>query len=597
MKHLLSYLKQNHSQIDLCLIISIALFYPHKESTSYYLVLAILIAFASLRNLFLQKNFSIQPVSMFLIAINIALLVCLPFTANFFTALEYYLDVFLISFYISGFYLSKSDEQNILIAIGWLISIFSLINLLWFIMNRSHNYGLFFDNPILPGIVSGVGVLICLFSRMESKKFYFLILIAINLSGVYVSGSKAAFLGLIICLVYIGWIRYPRLAIAGLLLLLLSIIVPNPMKTRFLYTLKNDPFAFDRLKIWQVSLKSIQEKPWFGLGLGNFELAAPKYNVKINHGPANYYKCPRQTHNDYFKIAAETGLIGIVLLGSGLFLLILKIFQKDRFHINKILLLYLLIQAFLYNLLFLPFFLLLVLILIKQLWNDRCSFISMDWKARSMLILFLVIVFGRFYALETLVDREMVHFKKTGEIAHLNRAMQWSPLNAHLYVQKANALLEDLKKTMDLTIWLNAHHAAKQAQKLNKWLLAAYQTEVALLMEFDKQNQTSLLAKDEILKPLFAAEYQFPLNPFLKLQIAEIYYLHNDLQSAKIKAWQALQVEPNYVRALYFLHTNFQYLKDDDFFNKIQAIQKIALTPAYQKNGYLKKLFEIPKIL
>lgn len=68
----------------------------------------------------------------------------------------------------------------------------------------------------------------------------------------------------------------------------------------------------DRLKIWNKTIILIKDKPFTGVGLGNWKMAIPAYGTE-NMVFAKGFFAPDRPHNVYLQVAAETGLPGAVL--------------------------------------------------------------------------------------------------------------------------------------------------------------------------------------------------------------------------------------------------------------------------------------------
>jgi len=68
----------------------------------------------------------------------------------------------------------------------------------------------------------------------------------------------------------------------------------------------------DRLKIWNKTIILIKDKPFAGVGLGNWKMAIPAYGTE-NMVFAKGFFAPDRPHNVYLQVTAETGLPGAVL--------------------------------------------------------------------------------------------------------------------------------------------------------------------------------------------------------------------------------------------------------------------------------------------
>ncbi|PZD79231.1 O-antigen ligase family protein [Mesonia sp. K7] len=85
-----------------------------------------------------------------------------------------------------------------------------------------------------------------------------------------------------------------------------------------------------RLKYWDNTLGFIADKPITGYGLGNYELYIPQYYNTLTNGN----KVSRHPHNEFLHIAAETGLVNMLvylaLIGIAVFFCIKIFLSKDK---------------------------------------------------------------------------------------------------------------------------------------------------------------------------------------------------------------------------------------------------------------------------
>jgi len=89
------------------------------------------------------------------------------------------------------------------------------------------------------------------------------------------------------------------------LLGLSSVLVPSPISERFFSSLNlKEGSNQGRLAMWQKAWDVTQENLWLGVGLSNYPL-----EVK----PTAVYRDPIYAHNTYLDIAAETGIINMLV--------------------------------------------------------------------------------------------------------------------------------------------------------------------------------------------------------------------------------------------------------------------------------------------
>src|SRR3989338_1632274 len=109
-------------------------------------------------------------------------------------------------------------------------------------------------------------------------------------------------------------ILHATLYILPIILLALLLLFNTPFAARL--TNLFDSSTAGRLTLWQQSIEIIKTHPVAGVGLGNLP-------YEIN--PAADYRDPLYAHNLYLDIAAETGLIGLMLWA----ILIIAIFKRQ----------------------------------------------------------------------------------------------------------------------------------------------------------------------------------------------------------------------------------------------------------------------------
>lgn len=80
-------------------------------------------------------------------------------------------------------------------------------------------------------------------------------------------------------------------------------------------------FRGRRLEFFDQAIHSINEKPWFGIGPGNFVDASIKYTKIVVNTDSS--------HNLFFDLAVEEGLTGLVLFILFLISVLVTVFKKS----------------------------------------------------------------------------------------------------------------------------------------------------------------------------------------------------------------------------------------------------------------------------
>jgi len=117
------------------------------------------------------------------------------------------------------------------------------------------------------------------------------------------------------------------IALIGLVLIL---GIANPVRDRFLA--EDGGSAYVRIPLMHVAVNIIQHNPIFGIGLNNYTLVHHEYD--FTEGKVSTY-FPYPVHNIFFQLAAEIGILGLILfllfLGIMLYQAIQLTRQEDPF--------------------------------------------------------------------------------------------------------------------------------------------------------------------------------------------------------------------------------------------------------------------------
>ncbi|HBH79846.1 MAG TPA: hypothetical protein DDY39_08470 [Nitrospira sp.] len=121
-------------------------------------------------------------------------------------------------------------------------------------------------------------------------------------------GGAAAFL---IAITAVGYFKYGKSTLFLLLILILgTILFPNPLKQRVMDVGKQDPYAYTRIEIWEDATKRLRDHP-MGIGLGMYKYASFQYRFPIEDAIVRYGKRAETAHNEYLQLAVELGIAGL----------------------------------------------------------------------------------------------------------------------------------------------------------------------------------------------------------------------------------------------------------------------------------------------
>ncbi len=346
-------------EVEFSVLSGWALLFPAKQSYLYFLGFALLLAAFSLRKIITLKNITLTRLSSFLLLFNALFIFSTFFSTHPFRSLLFVGDILLVSLWFILFYLEKSDTGRYLRLLAVLISVSSLVVLIFFVLRGGSGPAeQIFKNPILQGIVSALAALVFLHALLQRYSHADLVLLGLNCAAVIISASKAAFLGLAMFAAVMILARKKRWLVYFFSILVLLVLLPNPLRRMVGHSLHHDPYVLNRLDIWSMSARMFRHHFWTGVGPDLFMEAAGRFNFPQEKGPARYGKVPESPHSDYWKIIAENGLPGLVLVMAFLFFAIRRMLSPPWFDLPKLLLGFLLLQMLLINCLFNFFFLL-----------------------------------------------------------------------------------------------------------------------------------------------------------------------------------------------------------------------------------------------
>jgi tetratricopeptide (TPR) repeat protein len=604
-------------KIEFLVIIAWLIFFPDKESHLYFSGTAFLLCLFLLRDIYFMRTLSLSYFAYFLAGFNFILVLSAFFARYQLAAVLQLVDLMLFSCYFILFYHDRDDGRRYYRLLVYVISLFSLLNILRHVgaVPFLQPDRPFFISTIHEGILSGMGVLILVYRLLKALDGRFIALLLLNIAGVYISRSKAAFFGTIIFVILLAVLYiFSRLekklrlrfllggAVVLAVLAVLTVSVPNPIKSAVRYSLEKDPYALNRLDIWKMSLKITRDHLLTGVGLDNFSRVSGKYNFKQTRGPANYFKRPRITHNDYLKLLCETGLAGLAIILLLFYLLARKIFSSSlsgRFNISMVLLLYLLFQAFFFNVLFRGFFFFIFLFLLQDFLEERVVFESFSSYFKPGFTCLLILIFTAGYLFPWISGGFLKRGREASNpmeaFALLDNAGYLNPLDQDIYYAKASVLHAYFKKTANLEAFYDALSHLKKAQRLNSYFTDAYLLEAEFYLELLKRNVKYDAMGSEIIGILERAEAYAPVDPFIKLTKARVYLEFGNRDRAREEALKAVALEPEFVSALYFLRENFGYFGEEKGFEeKIDNILQKARGLNPRPGQYLYKLYGLP---
>lgn len=587
-------------EIEFSLLLGWALLFPVKLSYFYYLGFIFLLAFVLLRKVFSLNNIAVSSFSFFLLALNTLFIFSAFFSPHPLPSVLFVSDVFLSSLWFLFFYAEKSDMDRYLRLAAFWITVSSAAVIAFFALQGGRLPATpVFKNPILQGIASALAALVFLHALLRKYGHLDVLLLALNVGAVVISASKAAFLGLAVFAAAMILARNRKWLVYFIAVLALLLLLPNPMRRMVEHSLRHDPYVLNRLDIWHMSARMFRGHLWTGVGPDLFAAAAKSYNFPQENGPARYFKLPESAHSDYWKVIVENGLPGLIFIVVLLFFAIRRLLSPPWFPLPKLLLAFLLAQMLLINFIFNFFFLLLFLLLVQDFLPEQRRFVSLQPGFRVAVACLLVFAAVILYLSPFLSDRCLAAAAREKDFIRryslLNRAALFSPLDQRPLLAKARMLRAFAATHASLEAWTDALQNLRVARRLDGYDTSALLLESALFADLAADPRQYPALGEEILAPLRRAEDLDPFNPFLKLQAAAVWRRFGRLPEARRQAQAALDLEPEYVAALLFIHElDGLPAADPSLQGRIARIRGKAATLRARPGSYLFQLHRLP---
>ncbi len=165
-----------------------------------------------------------------------------------------------------------------------------------------------------------------------SSRFYLFFGIVCLISSL-LSFSRAAYLGIFLGFIFSIFLfsnlnnlvlftkKHFSKFLGIVFLFFLFLTIPNPLFQRFISSFDiNEGSNSGRIEMWQLAINNTLEKPFFGVGIGNFA----KYNF-----PMSTSTDPIYAHNLFLDFSSEIGLIGTIFLIILFLIPFLKLSQQS----------------------------------------------------------------------------------------------------------------------------------------------------------------------------------------------------------------------------------------------------------------------------
>jgi O-antigen ligase len=594
-----------------------------------------------------QNNFKINVnwlEILFLLAIIWGIL-GIAYSAYRYSSLLMVFDLVFIALLYFSLKITEVDDTIFKIII-YTIILTALVSALWafiqyFVQHISRAPAWFLDPNYLATLMnSALSFLIALmlFGKFSYQKRFIAIGLSIILfCALLITESRGGFISLLLVLFLALFIRNKKWVLIPIILLILIVVIPNPLRNHVIDQWKGDIYAYKRIGIWQMSFRMIADRPLQGFTPGNYNLYAPAYNFPVKEAIAHYGKVARQAHNSLLQWSVEMGAPGIILLLTGLVIILkyaLRIIKKRRelpplslgivFAITAIF-----VQSFFSNNLYnravmlysgmLIFFLQHHIFSSPRVRKDSIAYkqyiVKYKVKNRKVLILsivfiaavlFILIIFIPFFAQHQFEQSQNYllkpHISKedvTKGSKKLQLAIKLVPVQAYYHKQMADVYGNFFSFSSDLSAFYYAYSSYSRAISINPLESEFYLGRINLysqLLEKGYRSQDTFNLIENDFKTVIRLR---PKNAMAYFDLGQFYFASNRDELAKDMLIRAVELEPNFIAAHYYLMKIYNKIGDAVEGEKERTIFS-ELCTRFQNyptgdNLYLKKLLHIPK--
>lgn len=426
---------------------------------------------------------------------------------------------------------------------------------------------------------------------------------------------------------------------AGVLLCLALVVVPNPVGDRWVHEKQRDVYAFDRLKIWSQTMKILWDHPITGVTLGNYEYSTFRYRFPSRKEVGRYEKIFKDAHNSYLEIAAEIGILGSLLL-IGMILVVTRRFflayrrakTKDpevEYYLRSSFLLItaLSAQAFFHDVAHSPPNVLLGLFALgtilseglglKEHYSPSSEITNSKWKdllsafrAKQTFFLYtsiiLVVVIWPLFCLriylannyyqtafQNYLKQDLQNAKKV-----LLKAIFYNQNQPYYYRLLGDVFMQQFERRGNIQNINRAEAAFTTAVRLNSLDPELYYNLANFYHYLGKKMPNRLEFSEKAIRYYREAIALDPFRIKFRMRLTLIYMGLNRLKEARYQLEKCLELEPQFLAAMYLLKEVYRKMGEEKLKNKMARLMEVT-TKKYRnyrpKSKYERMILLEPK--
>lgn len=151
-------------------------------------------------------------------------------------------------------------------------------------------------------------------------------------AALLVTGSRGALVGLMAGTVWLAWAGGPRLGRRSRIAVVaaLAVVVAVAAAGVALRARGFDPFRYQRVAIWKASMAPALDRPWTGVGPGQWDAEVNNLTFPLDGGPLRFERLVDSTHSDLIRLPAEFGWPAAIAALAGIALMVREIRRRRR---------------------------------------------------------------------------------------------------------------------------------------------------------------------------------------------------------------------------------------------------------------------------
>ncbi len=404
--------------------------------------------------------------------------------------------------------------------------------------------------------------------------------------------SRGALVGVVGSGLLLTALKRKRWSIIFLMLVVCVLILPMPWGSSLQRLLKlHDPYAYQRLGIWNSSMRMMADHPVFGVGPGMYRYFGEMYNFPLEQQVARYAKMPNLAHNDALQVGAEFGLPGLLLMLGGI-----GIFAADAFQFLRhppfspqsaaavAGLLGLLLQGIFSNLFASPAIAVVATVLgaiaIDGVLQTRppghsphCPLrrtLRRRWPWYSVQFLLCASIFWFTLYVPTAAHIQYLQFYEAfsahdyaAAVNHLTMAIRYVPIHAYYHHDRGTLCATAFQNRPEERLFQEGVDEFSQAIRLNPKNYEHWQALAELYVAQFQQSPHTATARTA-LRAYRQALQRAPFDPFIRYSMALLHVQIQEFDDALALLRQAVADEPNFVGGYQLLSAIFTTLQRDD---------------------------------